>query len=109
MTFGLSDPPATFMNSMNNVFRQYLDIFIIVFIYDILIYLMSKNENINHLGIVFKIFKEQKLFAKLRKCEFLLRSVSFLDHIISSTVIEVDPKNTDVVKTFPTPLTFSDI
>ncbi|WMV46271.1 hypothetical protein MTR67_039656 [Solanum verrucosum] len=52
MSFGLTNAPAAFMNLMNEVFRQYLDIFVIVFINDILIYSRSENEYVNHLRIV---------------------------------------------------------
>ncbi|WMV45493.1 hypothetical protein MTR67_038878 [Solanum verrucosum] len=55
MTFGLTNAPASFMDLMNRVFRQYLDIFVIVFINDILIYLRSEDDHINHLRILLKI------------------------------------------------------
>ncbi|KAH0665271.1 hypothetical protein KY290_027543 [Solanum tuberosum] len=48
MSFGLTNAPTSFMELMNMVFRQYLDMFIIVFIDDILIYSWSENEHIDH-------------------------------------------------------------
>ncbi|WMV41089.1 hypothetical protein MTR67_034474 [Solanum verrucosum] len=57
------------MDLMNRLFRQYLDMFVIVFIDVILIYSISEEEHINHLRIVLKILKEQQLFAKFSKCE----------------------------------------
>ncbi|WMV30001.1 hypothetical protein MTR67_023386, partial [Solanum verrucosum] len=83
--------------------------FVIVFINDILIYSRSENEHIDHLRIVLEILNDQQLYAKFRKCEFWLRLVAFLSHIISSEGIEVDPKKIDVVKSWPRPLTLSDI
>ena len=51
--------------------------------------------------VVLQILKEHQLFAKYRKCEFWLRSVTFLGHIISSEGIEVDPRKTKAVKIWP--------
>ncbi|WMV09385.1 hypothetical protein MTR67_002770, partial [Solanum verrucosum] len=83
--------------------------FVIVFIDDILIYSRSENEHVDHLRIVLQVLKDQQLFAKFSKCEFWLRSIAFLGHIVSSKGIEVDPKKTDAVKSWPRPLTPSDI
>ncbi|KAH0673847.1 hypothetical protein KY284_024934 [Solanum tuberosum] len=70
ISFGLTNAPATFMDLMNRVFRQYLYMFVIVFMYDILIYLRSEDEHVDHLRIVFQVLKDQQLFAKLTKCEY---------------------------------------
>ncbi|WMV45891.1 hypothetical protein MTR67_039276 [Solanum verrucosum] len=98
MSFGLTNAPAAFMDHMNRVFRQYLDMFMIVFIDDILIYSRSENEHIDHFIIVLHILKDQQLFAKFSKCEFLLRSMAFLSHIISIKGIKKDPIKPNVVK-----------
>ncbi|KAH0722292.1 hypothetical protein KY290_004974 [Solanum tuberosum] len=109
MSFGLTNALAAFMNLMNIVFRQYLDMFVIVFIDDILIYSRSENEYMDHLRIVLQVLKDHQVFAKFSKCEFWLRSVPFLGHIVSNKGIEVDPKKTNAFKSWPRPLTPSDI
>ncbi|WMV45898.1 hypothetical protein MTR67_039283 [Solanum verrucosum] len=109
MSFSLTNAPTTFMDLMSMEFRQYLDIFVIVFIDNTLIYSRSENDHIDHLRIVLQIHKDQQLFAKFSKCAFLLRSVAFLGHIVSSKGIEVDPKKMDSVKSWPRPLSPSDI
>ncbi|KAH0652933.1 hypothetical protein KY289_030611 [Solanum tuberosum] len=109
MSFGLTNAPAAFMDLMNRVFRQYLGMFMIVFIDDILIYSRSENEHTDHLRIVLQVLKDHQLFAKFSKCEFWLRSVAFLGHIVSSKGIEVDLKKTDSVKSWPRPLPPTDI
>ncbi|WMV19596.1 hypothetical protein MTR67_012981 [Solanum verrucosum] len=58
----------------------------------------SEDEHTNHLRIVLQVLKDQQLFAKFSKCEFWLRFVALLGHIISGKGIEVDPKKIDVVK-----------
>ena len=64
----------------------------IVFIGDIFIYLRNEGEHMDHLRVVMQVLKEHQLFFRYSKCEFLLRSMEFLGHIISTESIEVDSK-----------------
>uniref|UniRef100_A0A0V0HH59 Putative ovule protein n=1 Tax=Solanum chacoense TaxID=4108 RepID=A0A0V0HH59_SOLCH len=61
------------------------------------------------LGCVLQVLKDHQLYSKFSKCEFWLRSIDFLGHIVSSNGIKVDPKKTDAVKGWPRPLTPTDI
>ena len=54
---------------------------------------------------MFQTIKEHQLYAKYSKCEFWLRSVTFLEHNISSKGVEVDPRKMEAVKNRPRPLT----
>ena len=83
MSFGLTNAPATFMDLMNHVFRQYVDQFVLMFIDDILVYLKDWEDYDTHLRVVLETLRKEQLYAKLSKCEFWLREVSFLRHIIS--------------------------
>jgi len=97
MPFGVTNAPGVFMEYMNRIFHPYLDQFVVVLIDDILVYSKSKEEHVGHLRIVLQVLKEKQLFAKLSKCEFWLREVSFLGHVISKGSIAVDPSKVDVV------------
>ncbi|GJV46443.1 putative reverse transcriptase domain-containing protein [Tanacetum coccineum] len=70
MPFDLTNAPAVFMDLMNRVCKPYLDIFVIVFIDDILIYSRNKEEHANHLRIILELLKKEKLYAKFSKCDF---------------------------------------
>ena len=83
---------------MNKVFKQYLDLFIIVFIDDILIYSRNEEKHASHLRIVLLTLKDRQLFAKFRKCEFWLQSIAFLCHIVYSEGIRVDSQKIEAVK-----------
>ncbi|OTE89146.1 hypothetical protein B1K96_31670, partial [Escherichia coli] len=82
---------------------QYLDTFVIVFIDDILIYSKNEEEHEEHLRIVLETLRQEKLYGKLSKCEFWLKEIPFLGHIVSGEGITVDPKKIEAVKSWPTP------
>ena len=105
MSFGLTNAPTVFMDLMNSIFMPYLDLFVIVFIDDILVYSRSKAEHANHLRAVLHILREQELYAKFSKCEFWLSSVAFLGHIVADAGITVDTQKIEAVKTWPRPMT----
>jgi hypothetical protein len=91
MSFGLTNALTYFMYLMNKVFIEYLDKFVVVFIDDILVNLRSKEEHEEHLCLVLQKLRDHRLYVMLSKCEFWLKQVAFLDHIISNGGISVDP------------------
>jgi hypothetical protein len=91
MSFGLTNASVYFMYLMNKVFMEYMDKFVMVFIDDILIYSKSEAEHEEHLRLVLQKLRDHRLDAKLSKCEFWLKQVSFLGHIVSKGAIYVDP------------------
>ncbi|GJV82755.1 putative reverse transcriptase domain-containing protein [Tanacetum coccineum] len=91
MPFGLTNAPAVFMDLMNRVCKPYLDKFVIVFIDDIRIYSRNKEEYANHPRIILELLKKEKLYAKLSKCDFWIRIVQFLGHLIHSQGLHIDP------------------
>jgi len=97
MPFGVTNAPSVFMEYTNRIFHPYLDQFVVVFIHDILVYSKSDEEHAEHLRIVLQVLKEKQLVAKLSKCEFWLREVSFPSHVISKGGIVVDPWKIDAV------------
>ena len=97
MPFRLTNASTTFMNLMNRVFQPYVDQFVAVFIDDILVYSKDAQEHEQHLKIVLQTLREKKLYAKLSKCGFWLKEVSFLGHIVSAEGIRVGPTKIEVV------------
>ncbi len=97
MPFRLTNAPATFMDLMNTIFRPYLDQFMVVFIYDILVYSRNAEEHDRHLRIMLQTLREKQLYAKLSKCKFWLKEISFLGHIVSVEGIKVDPSKVEAI------------
>jgi hypothetical protein len=91
--FGLSNSPTVFMCPMNGVFKEYLDKFVILFLDDILIYSKIEEEHEKHLRMVLQVLREHKLYAKIITCIFYQKKIHYLENIISTEEIIVDPKN----------------
>jgi hypothetical protein len=106
MSFGLTNVLTYFMYLMNKV---YLDKFVMVFIDDILVYSRSEEEHEEHLHLVLQNLRDHKLYAKLSKCEFWLKQVAFLGHIISKGGISVDPSKVQDVLSWKAPTSVGNI
>ncbi|KAJ9536400.1 LOW QUALITY PROTEIN: hypothetical protein OSB04_un000413 [Centaurea solstitialis] len=100
MPFGLTNAPAVFMDLMNRVCRPYLDKFVIVFIDDILIYSQSKEDHEQHLRSILELLKAEELYAKFSKCEFWIREVHFLGHVVNKEGIHEAPKTPTEIRQF---------
>jgi hypothetical protein len=109
MSFGLTNALAHFMYLMNKVFMEYLDKFVVVFIDDILIYSRSEEGHEEHLCLVLQKLWEHRLYAKLSKCEFWLKQVAFLRHVISKGGIFMDPSTVQDVLSWNAPMSASNI
>jgi hypothetical protein len=103
MSFGLTNAPAYFMYLMNKVFMEYLDKFMVVFIDDILLFSKNEEEHDEHLHLVLQKLRENQLYAMQSKCNFLLKEVSFLGHIILEGGIYVDPSKVKDILSWNTP------
>nr|GEU41116.1 putative reverse transcriptase domain-containing protein [Tanacetum cinerariifolium] len=91
MSFRLTNAPTVFMDLMNRVCKLYMDKFVIVFIDDIIIYSKNKEDHEKHLKTILELLKNEKLYAKFSKCDFWLKSVQSLSHVIDSNGVHVDP------------------
>ena len=109
MPFRLTNEPAAFMDLVNMVLRPYVDQFVVVFIDDILVYSKDAQEHEQHLKIVLQTLKEKKLYDKLSKCNFWLKEVSFLGHIVSAEGIRVDPIKIKAVMNWKPPQNVTEV
>jgi hypothetical protein len=109
MSFGLTNVVVYFMYLMNSVFMLELDRFVVVFIDDMLVYSECEKRHEEHLRIVLTRLREHKLYAKFSKCDFWLKEVQFLGHILSENGISVDPSKIQQVMEWKAPTSISEI
>lgn len=105
MPFGLTNASATFQGLMNQVFKDYLRQFVLVFFYDILVYSPTIQDLILHLKKVLTILRKGHLYAKRSKCSFGQSQVEYLGHIITGHGVSIDPFKIDAMVNWPLPKT----
>jgi len=109
MPFGLTNAPATAQRFMNDTLREYLDIFCVCYIDDILIYSRTLKEHKQQVRKVLQKLNEAGLFIKPEKCEFSVQKTTFLGFIILEEGLEMDPEKVNAVLNWETPKSVKDI
>jgi hypothetical protein len=109
MSFELTNAPAYFMNLMSKVFMECVDQFVVVFIDDKLIYSQNEEAHEDHLRLVLQKLHDNQLYAKFSKCDFWLKEVAFLGHIITDGAIKVDPDKISEILNWKQPTDVSKI
>ena len=110
MPFGLSNAPATFQGYVNKILAEKLDIFVVVYLDDILIYTKDSGQpHVEAVRWVLDQLRKHSLFANLKKCRFHQDEIRFLGYVVSSKGISMEAKRIEVVKDWPEPKSVRDI
>ncbi|MBW0467762.1 hypothetical protein O181_007477 [Austropuccinia psidii MF-1] len=83
MPFGLTNASAPFQNLVNDIFADFLDMFVVVYLDDIMVFSSSEEEHVKHVTSVLQRLRENNLFAKAAKCVFHASSVEYLGYVVS--------------------------
>ena len=105
MPFGLKNVPSHFQRSMNLLLADLLDVCVLVYMDDILIFNKSAEEHCQHVRQVFERLNKKKWHVKQKKCALFLEEVEFLGHVVSSEGSKVVHDKIDAVKLWPKPKT----
>src|SRR5882724_9448702 len=100
---GLTNASATFQAFMNHIFRDMTDIFIVIYLDDILIFSESLEEHRVHVRRVLERLREYDLHSKPEKCLFHTQKIEYLGFMVTPTGISMDTTKTDAVSIWPTP------
>ena len=103
LCFGLSNAPGTFQNIMNDVLRDVIGKFVLVYLDDIVVFSKNTAEHYKHLTVVLQLLREHKLYANLSKCKFVQPELQFLGHIVGAQGLQVDPRKVSIVQNWPVP------
>ena len=109
MPFGLTNAPATFQTLMNDIFRDLLDICVVVYLDDILVYSRNAEEHEQHLRQVLQRLKEHQLYARPSKCTLFASSIEYLGHIIDGNGMRPNPRLVQAITEFPRPKTLKEL
>ena len=110
MPFGLSNVLASFQDYINKILAKKLDIFVIVYLDDILIYSEDASKaHVNAVRWVLNKLRKHGLFAKLKKCRFHKDEVRFLSYVVSAQRVRMEDEQIEVVKNWPEPKLMRDI
>ncbi|GBG87146.1 hypothetical protein CBR_g44604 [Chara braunii] len=92
MSFGFTNAPAAFQMVMNDIFRDILEEYVLVYLNDVLVYSRTLEDHLRHLCNVLQRFKLLKhdFHAKLSKCCFAQSKVNFLEHHVSDQGLHMD-------------------
>ena len=96
------------MRLMNSVFHEYLDKFVVVYIDDILVYSKTEDEHAENLWLILTELHEHRLYAKLSKCEFWLKELIFLGHVVLVHGVYVVPDKIQSILDWETPKSVKD-
>ena len=110
MPFGLSNAPASFQGYINKILAEKLDIFVIVYLDDILIYTEDQGQgHVEAVWWVLDLLRKNSLFANLKKCRFHKDEVRFLEYVVLSQGIRMKDERIEAVRNWPEPKSVRDI
>ena len=109
MPFGLTNAPAAFQRFMNDIFSDLLDVCVVIYLDDILIYSNNMSEHHRHVKEVFKCLHKTGLYAKAEKCEFHSESVKYLEYILSPSGLTMSDDKVKIIQDWPEPKKVKDI
>ena len=109
MPFGLTNAPAVFQCFVNTIFADMLDICVVVYLDDILIYSGDKASHKQHVREVLRRLRQHSLYVKLEKCEFHSDSVEYLGYHLSPDGLTMAPEKVQTICDWPEPCKVKDI
>ena len=102
MPFGLSNAPSAFQRFMNNIFSDVLDVFVVIYLDDILIYSDNMNDHKKHVKKVLKRLQENRLYVSPTKCVFHQNRIEFLGFVLGVDGLMMDESKTQTIQNWLT-------
>jgi len=109
MPFGLTNAPMAFQQFMNDIFSNLLDVCVMIYLDDILIYSNNMSEYHQHVKEVLKHLYKAGLYAKAEKCEFHSKSVEYLRYILFPSGLTMSDDKIKIIQDWPEPKKVKDI
>ena len=98
MSFELTNISTTYQEIINNILRQHLNRFVIIYLNDIMIYLKILKEHVSYVFKVLKYLDKKNLHLKLKKCEFHQKEIDFLKFVVRQYEVRMNLKKLQAIK-----------
>ena len=109
MPFGLTNAPAAFQRFMNDIFSDLLDVCVVIYLDDILIYSNNMSEHYQYVKEVLRHLHKAGLYAKAEKCEFHSELVEYLGYILSPSGLTMSNDKVKIIQDWLEPKKVKDI
>ena len=109
MSFSLTNAPMAFQQFINNIFSDLLDVCVIIYLDDILIYLNNMSKHHWHVKEVLNHLCKAGLYVKAEKCEFYSELVEYLGYILSPSGLTMSDNKIKIIQDWPEPKKVKDI
>ena len=109
MPFRLSNAPSAFQHLMNKVFSDLLDVCVVIYLDDILIYSDNILEHKEHIREVLHCLCTNGLYASPGKCIFHYKEVEFLGYMLGPHGIQMDRSKVQTIQEWPIPQCLKDV
>ena len=109
MPFGLTNAPDGFQRFLNIIFAEILDVFIVIYLENILVYSQDEKKHVGHVFGVLQRLQKNGLYTNGKKCLFHSNSVDYLGHFIGPNGLEMDSDKVEVIQNWPEPQKVKDV
>ncbi len=100
MSFDLINTSVIFQTYINKILTELLDDFCVVYLNDILIFFVKKTDHVDHVKQILERLRKFKLYASLKKCEFFITKVNFLEFVVFTESVSMNLSRIDIIKTW---------
>ena len=98
MSFELANAPIIFQIYINKTLKKLIDVICVIYLNDILIFSEDSTKHRLHVQRILKRFKDYELYINLKKCEFDIDEIDFLNFIIFIKEIRMNSKRIQIIK-----------
>ena len=99
----MTNAPASFQNLVDDIFADFLYVFVVVYLDDIMVFSSSEEEHVKHVTSVLQRLRDNNSFAKASKCLFHAASVKYLGYVVSSAGLKMDSSKVQQILNWPQP------
>ncbi|MBW0562325.1 hypothetical protein O181_102040, partial [Austropuccinia psidii MF-1] len=103
MPFGLTNSPASLQNLVNDILQDLLDVYVVAYVDDIMVFSKSEEEHFTNVSTVLPRLRANNLFANASKCLFHVSSVEYLGYVVSSEGLKMDQEKVQQILNWPPP------